>query len=113
VADNRALLLAAGAVLLVGAAYLGTSASAKAKAGGQLKLAADSGGTAQAGASGSMQIRNGVTPQSWTPYCPPGAHTGPHRMYQHPKNSSPNFTRLTTAPDAYDWVFSPPSEVDL
>lgn len=112
-ADTKGWALAVGAALVVGAVWLGTSTQGKAKAGAQLRLAADHGARAQAGASGSMTIRTGVTPQAWVPYCPPGAHTGPHRMYRHPKNSSPNFSRLTTAPDAYDWVFSPPSEVDL
>lgn len=113
-ADKRGLLLVAAGALVVGAVWFGTSASAKAKAAGQLKVAGDAGGArAQAGTFGSMSIKNGVTPGAWTPYCPPGAHTGPHRLKGHPKNSSPNFSRLTTDPHAYDWVFSPPSEVDL
>ena len=105
--------LAGAAALIVGAVWLGTSASGRARAGAQLQVAAASGERARVGVSGSTSIRTGVTPQTWVPYCPPGAHQGPHRMYRHPKNSSPNFSRLTTAPDAYDWVFSPPSEVDL
>lgn len=112
-AEGRHGFLLAAAVVVVGAAWLGTSASGKAKAAGQLKLATDHGERAAAGALGSMQIRNGVTPQAWTPYCPPGAHYGRHRMYHHPASSSPNFSRMTTAANAYDWVFSPPSEVDL
>ena len=112
-ADNRVLLAAAAAVLLVGAAYMGTSASARAKVSAQIKQGAGGNDGSQAGLMGSAQIRTGITPQAWMPYCPPGAHMGRHRMYQHPKGSSPNFSRLTTAPDAYDWVFSPPSEVDL
>lgn len=111
-ADTKGMWLAGAAVLIVGAVWLGTSAQGKAKAAAQLRLAADH-GRVQAGVMGSGSIRTGVTPQTWVPYCPPGAHRGAHRMYRHPKNSSPNFSRMTTAPNAYDWVFSPPSEVDL
>lgn len=112
-ADNRAFLVAAAAVVLVGAAFMGTSASARAQVSTRVKRAAGGNDGSQAGVMGSAAIRTGITPQAWVPYCPPGAHLGAHRMYQHPRGSSPNFSRLTTAPDAYSWLFSPPSEVDL
>lgn len=105
--------MAAAAVAVVGAAWLGTSVSGKAVVSARVKRAAGGNDGTGAGVLGSMQVKNGVTPQAWVPYCPPGAHRGPHRMYRHPKVSSPNFSRMTTLPGAYDWVFSPPSEVDL
>lgn len=111
-AERGGFLLAAAAVVVAGV-WLSTSATGKAKAMGQLKLASQHGERAAAGTLGSTQIRNGVTPQAWVPYCPPGAHYGRHRMYHHPANSSPNFSRMTTAANAYDWVFAPPSEMDL
>lgn len=114
-ADRRALaLVVAGAAAAVALCWLGTSREGKERTAAQLYAAASAGAQGSpAGASGSMSIRTGITPPVWTPYCPPGAHTGAHRMYRHPKNSSPNFSRMTTAGNAYDWVFAPPSEVDL
>jgi hypothetical protein len=112
VAERSVIPTLAGAALLVGVAWM-LSKDGQARIGAQLHVAARAGAGPAPGASGSMSIRTGITPAAWTPYMPPDAHLGPHRMYQHPATASPYFSHLTTAPDAYDWMFCPPSEGDL
>lgn len=101
--------LLAAVVVGIAAAWLGTSRGARAAVGAHLQASAS---LTPPGTIGTATIRTGLTPGSWTPYVPPGAHMGPHRMYHHPKQASPNMTGVM-APDSYSWLFCPPSEGDL
>lgn len=111
-ADRTITPALAGVALVLGVVWLLSSKDGQAKVGAQLDLAAHA-GAQQAGLLGSMSVKTGITPVAWKPYVPPGAHMGAHRMYHHPGTASPHYSHLTTAPDAYDWMFCPPSEEDL
>lgn len=93
--------------------WLWTSEAGKTAVRRQMVNATDAGTRPAPGTLSSGSIRTGLAPGAWRPYCPPGAHTGPHRMYHHPKKASPYLGDVAMRPDTYDWMFCPPSEGDL
>lgn len=98
--------LLAAVVVAIAAAYLGSSRTARASLGAHLQASAD---LVPPGTLATATIRTGQAGGTWTPYVPPGAHMGRHRMYNHPVSCSPQMTDVMR-PGQYDWMFSPPSE---
>lgn len=99
---------AAAAVLLVWAITGGGGVTAKLK----LKLTGDTNADAPVMRWGP--IRTGTSPDAYGHPCTnvPGAVLGRHPLYRHAPRMSPRMS-VAMHPDAYDWLFCPPSEVDL